>query len=203
VRDGLFTFREGMSVKLVGERVVVREFTVDDVDAMYAYLSDEEAFLHVSWEPQTLDELRESVREEIEAARTVPRLAYELAVTLRDTGEVVGQVTLKMDTYIPQIRQRTAELGYMMRRDCWGRGLATEAARLVLDFAFGELGLHRVFAVVDDDHAASIRVLEKLGLRREARHAKDSFVRGEWLTTLIYAVLEEEWPMRPSSYDPS
>jgi ribosomal-protein-alanine N-acetyltransferase len=186
------------SVELIGERVVVREFTMNDVDAMHAYLSDDEVFRYVSWEPPTLDETAEFVREAMEAARTAPRPAYLLAVTLRETGEVVGQVTLTMERYIPRIRQRTAELGYMLRRDCWGRGIATEAARLLLDFAFGELDLHRVFAVVSDDHPASIRVLEKLGFRREARHVKDAFERGEWLTTLIYAVLEEEWTVRSS-----
>jgi RimJ/RimL family protein N-acetyltransferase len=86
----------------------------------------------------------------------------------------------------------------MLRRDCWGRGIATEAARLLLDFAFGEVGLHRVFAVVDEDNPASIRVVEKLGFRREARHVKDAFHGGEWFTTLIYAVLEDEWTGRPS-----
>lgn len=182
----------------IGERVVLREFTMDDVDARYAYLSDDELFRHASWGPLTLDETTESVREAMEAARTAPRRDYELAVTLRDTGEVVGQVTLKTDRYIPRIRQRTSELGYMLRRDCWGRGITTEAARLLLDFAFGELGLHRVFAVVDEDNPASIRVLEKLGFRREARHVKDAFHQGEWFTTLIYAVLEEEWTGRPS-----
>jgi [ribosomal protein S5]-alanine N-acetyltransferase len=186
------------NVELIGERVVLREFTIDDVDAMYAYLADDEVFRYVSWEQPTLDETTESVREAMEAARTVPRRDYELAVTRRGTAEVVGQVSLIRDRYIPRIRQRTSELGYMLRRDCWGRGIATEAAGLLLDFAFGELGLHRVFAVVDEDHPASIRVLEKLGFRREARHVKDAFARDKWVTTLIYAVLEEEWTGRPS-----
>ena len=182
----------------IGERVVLREFTMDDIDAMYAYLSDDEVFRHASWGPLTLDETIESVREAMEAARATPRRDFELAVTLGDTGELVGQVTLKTDRYIPRIRQRTSELGYMLRRDCWGRGFATEAARVLLDFAFGELGLHRVFAVVDEDNPASIRVVEKLGFRREARHVKDAFHQGEWFTTLIYAVLAEEWTGRPS-----
>ncbi len=180
-------------LELFGKRLVLRDFTMDDVDAMYAYLSDDELFHHASWGPLTLEETIESVREAMEATRTTPRADYELAVTLRDSGEVVGQVTLKTDRYIPRIRQRTSELGYMLRRDCWGRGIATEAARLLLDFAFSERGLHRVFAVVDEDNPASIRVVEKLGFRREARHVKDAFHRGEWLTTLIYAVLEDEW----------
>jgi ribosomal-protein-alanine N-acetyltransferase len=171
---------------------------MDDVDVRHAYLSDDELFRHASWGPLTLDETTESVREAMDAARATPRRDYELAVTLRDTGEVVGQVTLKTDRYIPRIRQRTSELGYMLRRDRWGRGIATEAARILLDFAFGELGLHRVFAVVDEDNPASIRVVEKLGFRREARHVKDAFSQGEWFTTLIYAVLEEEWTVRPS-----
>lgn len=188
----------GQLAPLIGDRVVLREFTMDDVDAMYAYLSDDEVFRHVSWEPPTLDETTNSVREASEAARATPRPDYELAVTLRDTDEVVGQVTLKTDRYIPRLRQRTSELGFMLRRDYWGRGIATEAARLLLDFAFGQLGLHRVFAVVDEDNLASVRVLEKLGLRREARHVRDVFVRGEWLTSLIYAVLEDEWTARTS-----
>jgi len=185
--------RFSISDGLIGERVVLREFTMGDVEAMYSYLSDDEVFRHISWAQPTLDETAESVREAMEAARATPRPDYELAVTLRETGEVVGQVTLKTDRYIPRIRQRTSELGYMLRRDCWGRGIATEASRLLLDFAFGELGLHRVFAVVDEDNPASIRVLEKLGFRREARHVKDAFHGGEWFTTLIYAVLEDEW----------
>jgi len=190
--------RFSISEGLIGERVVVREFTMEDVDAMYVYLSHDDVFRYISWAQPTLDETTESVREAMEAARAIPRRDYVLAVTLSDTGEVVGQITLKMDRYIPRLRQRTAELGYMLRRDCWGRGIATEAARLLLDFAFGEVGLHRVFAVVGDDNPASIRVLEKLGFRREARHVKDVLINGEWLTSLIYAVLEDEWTMRPA-----
>lgn len=182
-----------IGVELIGERVILREFTMGDVSAMYAYLSDDEVFRHISWNQPTFDETSAAVRQAMEAARSTPRRDYELAVTLRDTGEVVGQVTLKTDRYIPRLRQRTSELGYMLRRDYWGRGIATEASRLLLDFAFGEVGLHRVFAVVGDDNPASIRVLEKLGFRLEARHVKDVFLHGEWLTSLIYAVLEEEW----------
>jgi len=180
---------------LIGERVVLREFTTNDVDAMSAYLSDDEVFRHISWAQPTIDEVAASVHEAMEAARVTPRRDYQLAVTLADTGEVVGQITLRMDRYIPRLRQRTFELGYMLRRDRWGQGITTEAARLLLDFAFGEVGLHRVFAVVDDDNHASIRVLEKLGFRREARHVKDVFIDGEWLTSLIYAVLQDEWTL--------
>lgn len=82
-----------------------------DVEAMYADLPDDEVFHSVSWKPPTRDETTDSVREAMLAARTAPRRAYELAVTLADTGEVVGQVTLKMDTSIPHLRRRTAELG--------------------------------------------------------------------------------------------
>src|SRR5438132_1677792 len=79
--------RFSVSDGLIGERVVVREFTTDDVDATYAYLSDDEVFRHASWGPLTLDETTESVREAMEAARATPRRDYELAVTLRETGE--------------------------------------------------------------------------------------------------------------------
>ena len=72
-------------------------------------------------------------------------------------------------------------------------GFATEAARLILDFSFKTLGLHRVWAGCDSENVASARVLEKVGMRREGCHKHDCQIRGVWRDTLAFAILDDEW----------
>jgi RimJ/RimL family protein N-acetyltransferase len=83
-------------------------------------------------------------------------------------------------------------LWYVVDRACWGRGYSVEAARAVLAFGFGELDIHRFFADIDPRNAASLRVAEKLGLRREAHFIENVFVKGEWCDTIIYGLLARE-----------
>jgi RimJ/RimL family protein N-acetyltransferase len=91
---------------------------------------------------------------------------------------------------------RTAEIGYCFVPETWRQGYATETVAALLDFAFATAGLHRVFALVDPENGASIRLLERLGLRREGRMRKDTLIRGRWRDSLIYAMLAEEWAGR-------
>ena len=74
-----------------------------------------------------------------------------------------------------------------------GSGYATEAARVLVDYGFGEVGLHRIIGRLEARNIASARVLEKLGMRREALLIENEFVKGEWQSELVYAILEREW----------
>ncbi len=91
--------------------------------------------------------------------------------------------------------QREASIGYVLRRDCWGRGYATEAGRGLLRFGFERIKAHRIFASCDVEHVRSIRVLEKLGMTREGRHRQDTWYpsSASWRDSYYYAILEDEW----------
>jgi RimJ/RimL family protein N-acetyltransferase len=84
-------------------------------------------------------------------------------------------------------------LGYCLHQDVWSMGYGTEAARAQLEFAFQQLGLHRVWAGTDPDNAASARILEKLGMTREGHLRENVQVRSEWRDTIVFAILEREW----------
>jgi RimJ/RimL family protein N-acetyltransferase len=88
---------------------------------------------------------------------------------------------------------RQGEIGFIFHPDHQGRGYATEAGRAVLAMAFETYGLHRVFGRLEARNRASARVLEKLGLRREAYLVENEWVKGEWQSELVYAVLAREW----------
>jgi RimJ/RimL family protein N-acetyltransferase len=85
------------------------------------------------------------------------------------------------------------EIGYIVHPAHSGHGYATEAAAPLLAVAFDELGLHRVIGRTEARNVASARVLEKLGMRREAHLVENEWVKGEWQSELVYAILDREW----------
>ena len=74
-----------------------------------------------------------------------------------------------------------------------GQGYATEAARALLALAFESYGLHRVFGRLEARNVASARVLERIGMRREAHLVENEWIKGEWQSELVYALLAREW----------
>ena len=92
-----------------------------------------------------------------------------------------------------------AELGWVIDPACAGNGFATEAASALLRICFVELGLRRVYAQCFADNAASWRIMEKLGMRREEYAVRDSLHRsGQWMDGMRYAILSDEWRARPA-----
>lgn len=95
------------------------------------------------------------------------------ATTLRETGELIGSIGLSIPFFLPEILP-AVEIGWRVARDSWGKGLATEAARAVMEFAFAELELDEIVSIHQVGNDASERVMDKLGMRlvRETVHPK-------------------------------
>jgi RimJ/RimL family protein N-acetyltransferase len=116
----------------------------------------------------------------------------QLAVELRETGELIGDLafhTMKSDP-------RQAYLGYTFARAHWGHGYASEAVQRLLDHLFRDLGLHRVVAECDVLNEASWRLLERLRFRREAHLVENLSFKGRWSSEYHYAMLQKEWLLR-------
>lgn len=123
-----------------------------------------------------------------------PRLRFQLAITLHDTGDLIGNCGVRKTA----VDALDAELGYEIAPDHWGNGYATEAARAMLGFAFEGLGVHRVAAWCVAENAGSIRVLQKLGMNQEGHFRETAYYKGRWWDTLVFALLEPEWRTRLS-----
>jgi RimJ/RimL family protein N-acetyltransferase len=114
------------------------------------------------------------------------------AVILRETGEFVGDVGL----HWVSVLHRQGELGFVIHLAHQGRGYAVEASVPLLDFAFQTLELHRVIGRAESGNAPSVRVLEKIGMRHEAHLVENEWVKGEWQSEVVYAILATEWASR-------
>jgi RimJ/RimL family protein N-acetyltransferase len=96
---------------------------------------------------------------------------------------------------------RQAEIGYTFKRRAHGHGYATEAAERMVTWCFDELKVHRVVGRIEARNIASERVLQRLGMRKEAHLIQNEWVKGEWNDEVVYAITEPEWRARQSAAD--
>lgn len=173
------------------ERLSIRAATADDLDPTWRFRRLPEVCEWVTWLSADRDDYARQFLDP-------PRLASTLIIE-RDR-EVVGDLMLRVEDAWAQgeVAERAvgvqAELGWTLDPAHGGHGYATEAVRELLRICFAELGLRRVTALCFADNAASWRLMERVGMRREAHNVADSLHRsGAWLDGYAYALLAEEW----------
>lgn len=171
-------------------RLILRPFTTDDVDDAFAYQSREDVCRYIPYSPRTRERVAERTAPP-HARSTIeePGQALLLAVQLRPTGPVIGDVMLHWASR----EHGTGEIGYVFNPDYAGHGYATEATRELLRLGFSSLGLHRIIARTDARNTASIGVLRRLGMRPEAYLVENEWFKGEWSDEIDFAILAGEW----------
>jgi RimJ/RimL family protein N-acetyltransferase len=182
-------------IQLRGPRLVLRDLGRDDLPAIHAYGSEPDVVRFQPWGPNTPEDSRAYLRAILEAADEDPRTDYTLGVELPGDPSLLGNAAVKVHNR----EHAQAELSYVLHPRAWGQGYATEAAQILAGFAFDQLSMHRLFSTVDPRNAASVRVLEKLGMTREG-HLRDTMrIRDGWRDSLIYSILEPEWRAKSGS----
>jgi RimJ/RimL family protein N-acetyltransferase len=172
------------------ERLLIRPFEAGDQDAMEAIHGDPVVAQWLYNEPRTPDEVRAHLERKIAGAALDEDGDWlSAAATLEAGGALVADLAMQL---ISQ-EHRCVEIGYIVHPAFTGRGFATEAAGAFMRLAFDDFGMHRVIGRVEPRNAGSVRVLEKLGMRREAHFLENEWVKGEWQSELVFAMLDREW----------
>ena len=170
------------------ERLVLRPYEERDYDALHELYSDADVARWLYYGPSTPEQSRAKLARKIAAHALTEESGLAAAVELRD-GTYVGDAVL---FYMAPVEHRSIELGFSFDPRHQGNGYATEAARALVDWAF-RVGFHRVYGRLEARNTASARVLEKLGMRQEAHLVENEWVKGEWQSELVYAILDREW----------
>ncbi|MPZ85564.1 MAG: GNAT family N-acetyltransferase [Actinophytocola sp.] len=176
------------------DRLTLRPFAEDDLDALHAYQRLPEVTRYLYWEPRDRAATAESLKKRI----AVPTLEKEgdilvLAVVRREDGVLLGEVNLAWLS----AANRQGEFGFVFNPAHHGRGYAREAAVEMLRLGFDGLGLHRIIGRCEARNTASANLMAKVGMRREAHFVQNEIVKGEWNDEAVYAMLAEEWAARP------
>jgi RimJ/RimL family protein N-acetyltransferase len=174
-------------LKLHGRVVLLRDFLPSDADAAMQVVGDDAVTHWLSFDSRDRVGTQAMIDGAIERAQERPRTEFYLAVVLPSADQLVGFARLAYAGV------KAGKLGYAIRADQWGHGHATDAARTLIDFGFGQLRLHRISAAIGPDNTASIKLVERLGMSPEGRIRDHVFTNGAWRDSLLYAVLAHEW----------
>jgi RimJ/RimL family protein N-acetyltransferase len=174
-------------------RLLLRPFSDADFEDVYAIHSRPDVTRYLYAEPGDAAQVRELLDRKVGESRlddAGQRLS--LAVVWPQVDRVIGEIHLEWLSR----EHRQGEIGFVFHPDHHGQGFATEAAEMALRLGFDGLGLHRIIGRLDSRNIGSARVLDKLGMRREAHFVHDEFFKGEWADQLVYALLDREWRTR-------
>jgi len=176
------------------KRLFLREFNDADWKAVFQYQADPEFLRCYPWLHRSPGDVREFVCRFIEWSQERPCTKIQLAVILQSVGRLIGNCGLRKIND----ESKEGEIGCEVNPEYWGYGYGAEAARAMLQFGFGALGLHRIWAHCVAENVAASRLAEKIGMRKERNLREHKWMMGRWWDTLICAILDHEWKANTS-----
>lgn len=168
-------------MRITTERLLIREFESGDLTELAERYRDTDL--------ETPERTRHYIRHALAAAREELRLVHDYALLARDDGRLIGRAGLRRSAAEP----RDGQSWFVIDPREWNKGFVTEAAAGLFRFFFEDLAMHRLWGECNPHHQASARVMEKLGMTREAHFRENAFISGSWQDTAVYALLEREW----------
>ena len=173
------------------ERLRLRHLEESDTDSLFEIFSDREALRFWGFPPFNKRGEAEKLLADIHDHFRQKTL-FQWGIALRSDDKVIGTTTL----FRYDEQSRRAEIGYILNRQFWGKGLINEALRALVTFAFEELNLHRIEADIEPRNASSIKTVERLGFQKEGYLRERWIVDGEIQDSLFYGLLKSDWEKR-------
>lgn len=166
------------------ERLLLREITMADRDAIFEYASDPLVTEYVIFPTH------QSIEETIAFIESCPKdfaehKRIEFGIVLKETGNLIG--ACGFHHFAPE--HHHLEIGYVLNRSHWGKGYMTEVVREMIRYAFEEMGMHRVQATCDEGNTRSSRVMERCGMTHEATFRDYELRRGKFVSVKMYGIV--------------
>jgi [ribosomal protein S5]-alanine N-acetyltransferase len=173
--------------ELETDRLLLRKITLDDVQDMYAYCSDEKVAEYVTWDThQSISDTTAFVKYALNQYSS--KKVAPWGIEYKENQKLIGTI----DFVSWQTNHKTAEIGYVLARDYWGRGLVTEAAKEIIKFGFNHMNLVRIQARCFEENIGSERVMEKTGMQFEGILRKAMLIKGKHRNLKMYSIIKEE-----------
>jgi RimJ/RimL family protein N-acetyltransferase len=184
------------AVDLRTARLRLRPMAEADLPAFVGYRRDPEVARYQGWDETFSAEDARALFDKLRGvAPGTPGAWFRFAIGEAAGGTLLGDCVL----HVREDDPRQAEIGFTLATGYHGRGYGAEAVRALLDYAFRTLGLHRVVAVTDARNDAAARLLQRIGMRREAHFIQNVWYKGAWGDEFSFAMLREEWLARRDS----
>lgn len=170
-------------------RLIIKSIQLSDAEAILNYRSDPIANKYQGWVPHNLEDVNDFIQNRVELEINIPETWHQLVIIHKESEKIIGDIGLHFMDH----EEKQVEIGFTLDKNYQGKGYATEALKHLINYLFNNLNKHRILASIDPKNISSIKLVERLGFRKEAHFVKSLFINGKWLDDLKYAILEEEW----------
>ncbi|QNR25147.1 GNAT family N-acetyltransferase [Croceimicrobium hydrocarbonivorans] len=176
------------------DRLLIRPISIEDKNEIFEYRRNKEINKYQGWIPETIEEVESFIAKNPKEIN-VPETWFQLVIIDKKTEAIVGDIGIHfMD---PENKQ--VEIGCTLNKEYQNRGFATESVEKVMDYLFTELDKHRISTSIDPANTNSIRLVERIGFRKEAHFIESLFFKGKWVDDIIYAMLQRDWNTKKRS----
>jgi len=176
------------SLELNTKRLTLRPLTILDAEALYKYRSDSETNQYQGWIPKSIDDAKSFISK---IAKNIDEYDtwFQMAIIFKENGELIGDVGI----HFFDVDKYQVEIGCTLSKKNHGKGYASEALKAIIEYLFFNLYKQRITCSIDPKNQASVKMVERLGFRKEAHFKQSIYMDGEWYDDLVYAILKDEW----------
>lgn len=175
-------------MKLESERLILRPINIKDKTEVFAYRSDKETNKYQGWIPNTIGDV-ESFIANVAIQINEPETWFQFLIIEKESKKIVGD----LGVHFWDKENKQVEIGCTLNINYQKKGYATESLRKVIDYLFTELKKHRIITSIDPKNKNSVRLVERIGFRKEAQFDESLFVNEKWGDDLIYSLIEKDW----------
>ncbi|MBI5403891.1 MAG: GNAT family N-acetyltransferase [Ignavibacteriae bacterium] len=170
------------------ERLIIRPITPDDKNEVFEYRSDRETNKYQGWIPATVSDV-ETFIGRVSKQINEPETWFQFVIIKKETKKIVGDLGI----HFFGSENKQAEIGCTLNKDFQNKGYATESVKRVIDYLFKDLNKHRIITSIDPENINSIRLVERIGFRKEAHFVESLLINKKWVDDLMYALIEKDW----------
>lgn len=173
---------------LTTERLIIREIGINDAKNIFIYRSDKEENKYQGWIPKNLNDVYNFINN-ISKIINIPNTWFQFGILTKNDNKFIGDIGI----HFLDKENKQVEIGCTLNKIYQEKGYATESLKEIINFLFSNLNKHRIIGSIDPRNTNSIKLLERLGFRKEAHFKQSIFDNGKWVDDIIYAILKNEW----------
>jgi len=170
------------------DRLYIRPIKLDDKELIFEYRSDSITNKYQGWIPKNINDVIEFIGK-VAKNINMPNTWFQLVILEKETNTLIGDIGI----HFLDMENKQTEIGCTLNKNFQAKGYATEALRGVITYLFNNLQKHRITTSIDPSNTNSIKLVERLGFRKEAHFIESLYLNGKWVDDIVYSILEKEW----------
>ncbi|OJJ16998.1 GNAT family N-acetyltransferase [marine bacterium AO1-C] len=175
-------------MKIETNRLSLRPISLTDKESVFEYRSDKETNKYQGWIPETVNDVEAFISKTSNQINE-PETWFQFVITEKKSEKIIGDLGI----HFFGEENLQVEIGCTLNKLYQNRGYATESIESVIDFLFDDLKKHRIITSVDPKNINSIKLVERIGFRKEAHFIESLFIKGKWVDDIVYALIKRDW----------